>query len=158
MKNSKKRLSLSLALPLVLSFALWGCTPTEPVDEAARNAAKGAVNNTPESVKNDPNFKATQGSGMKMAGMALTPTPELDLAIQKAEAAKDKKKIAAAYADRGYVRMNDEASSPKVKYRKALADFRDALAMDPKNEKALKAKKAIEDIYAKMKIPVPTDL
>ena len=147
-----------LGLSFVGVLFIAGCTPTQPPDEAAQNAAKGAVNNTPESVKSDPNAPTPPKGGMQLAGMSLTPTPELDEAITKAEADKDKTKIAAAYADRGYARMNDNAASPKIKYRKALADFRDALAMDPKNEKAIKAKKMIEDIYAQMHIPVPKDL
>jgi hypothetical protein len=152
---------------IILALAcLWGCTPTEPADktdeEAVKNAAKGAASPAPSTVPADAkptpamvDFGKSAGGGMPLAGMKMTATPELDTAIEKAEKDADKTKIGAAYADRGYVRMNDDAASPKIKYRTALSDFKKSLAADPKNVKALKAKKAIEDVYASMGIPVP---
>lgn len=86
---------------------------------------------------------------------ALTPTPELDKAIKAAEAKGDKKAIAAAYASRGYSRMMDDNAGQRIKYRKALEDFRTALKNDPTNEKAKSNKATIEEIYTSMGRPVP---
>ena len=97
-----------------------------------------------------------------MMGMApptapLTPTPELDKKVTDAEKGSDKKAIAAAYAARGTFRMNDAAAGARVKYRKALADFRKALANDPANAEASTGLKTIEGIYQSLGRPVPQD-
>ncbi|MBC8139206.1 MAG: hypothetical protein H8F28_25310 [Fibrella sp.] len=93
------------------------------------------------------------GGGDPMA--PLTPTPELDKEIKAAEAKGDKKTIAAAYASRGYSRMTDDNAGQRVKYRKALEDFRVALKNDPANAKAKQNKAIIEEIYTSMGRPVP---
>ncbi|MDX1933690.1 MAG: hypothetical protein SFU56_13920 [Capsulimonadales bacterium] len=93
--------------------------------------------------------------GMAMASAPLTKTPELDQKIADAEKGKDKKKIAAAYAERGTFRMNDDAAGARVKYRAALEDYRKAQAADPGNAEAAGNKKMIEDIYKSMGRPVP---
>ncbi len=93
------------------------------------------------------------GGGDPMA--PLTPTPELDKAIQTVAAGGDKKKIAAAYASRGYSRMMDDNAGQRIKYRKALEDFRVALKNDPANAKAKDNMATIETIYKSMGRPVP---
>ncbi|MBC7806303.1 MAG: hypothetical protein H7145_09140 [Akkermansiaceae bacterium] len=93
------------------------------------------------------------GGGDPMA--PLTPTPELDKAIQAAEAKADKKSIAAAYASRGYSRMTDDNAGQRIKYRKALEDFRVALKNDPANAKAKQNMEVIEQIYTSMGRPIP---
>jgi hypothetical protein len=85
----------------------------------------------------------------------LSPSPELDKKIADAEKGKDKKAIAAAYAERGTVRMNDDKSGAKVKYRAALEDFRKALSADPTNQSAKASKDTIESIYTSMGRPIP---
>ena len=85
----------------------------------------------------------------------LTPTPGLDKAIDAAVAKGDKKALAAALASRGYARMTDDAAGARVKYRKALDDFREALKNDPTNAKAKDNKALIENIYHSMGRPVP---
>jgi len=85
----------------------------------------------------------------------LTPTPQLDKAIKDAAATNDKKVLAAALASRGYARMTDDAAGARVKYRKALEDFREALKNDPTNAKAKDNKVLIEGIYHSMGRPVP---
>ncbi len=85
----------------------------------------------------------------------LTPTPDLDSIIAGLEKGKDKKALAAAYATRGYERMTDENAGARVKYRKALEDYRVALKNDPTNEKASKNKEVIENIYRDMGRPIP---
>lgn len=93
--------------------------------------------------------------GMGDASAPLTPTPELDKKIDALEKGGDKKALAAAYADRGYARMTDDAAGARVKYRAALEDFRRSLELDPANAKSLENKKMIEDIYRSMGRPVP---
>ncbi len=87
----------------------------------------------------------------------LTATPDKDKAIADLEAGDggDKKKLAEAYADRGYSRMTDDAAGPRVKYRAALDDFRKALQFDPLNAKAKTNKEMIEKIYRDMGRPIP---
>lgn len=101
------------------------------------------------------------GGAAPMMGMGgdptapLTPTPEMDVAITKAEASKDAKAIAKAYADRGTFRMNDGKAGARVKYRAALDDYRKALAADPANAEAKNNKDMIENIYRSMNRPIP---
>ena len=45
--------------------------------------------------------------------------------------------------------------SPPVRYRAALAEYRKALAVDPKHEPSLKEKTQIEEIYKGMGMPIP---
>jgi hypothetical protein len=88
----------------------------------------------------------------------LTATPDLDARIAKLEKpGGDKKKLAAVYAERGFQKMNDAQAAPRVKYRAALKDYRRALALDPKNEKARENKELIEGIYTSMGRPIPGD-
>ncbi|MBC8142221.1 MAG: hypothetical protein H7Y38_12355, partial [Armatimonadetes bacterium] len=99
------------------------------------------------------NVAPMMGGGDPMA--PVTPTPELDAAIAKAEAGTDKKAIAVAYAKRGYARMTDDNAGQRVKYRVALDDFRAALKNDPANKEAKQYKATIEEIYTSMGRPVP---
>ena len=88
----------------------------------------------------------------------LSKTPELDKAIADSEKAGDKTALAAAYSKRGMFRMkDDDKAGQRVKYRGALADFRQALKADPKNVEALAAKAEIESIYTGMGRPVPSE-
>jgi hypothetical protein len=89
------------------------------------------------------------------AAAGLTPTPELDQKIAQAERGKDKKVIAAAYADRGQARLNDAAAAPRAKYPAALKDFRRALELDPANTEAKQSMDTIVAIYTSMGRPVP---
>ncbi len=100
-------------------------------------------------------------SGAPMMGMGssptapLSPTPDLDAKIASAEKSGNKKAIAAAYAERGTFRENDEHAGARVKYRAALQDFRKALAADPNNVEAKTNKDEIESIYKQMGRPIP---
>lgn len=86
----------------------------------------------------------------------LTPTPQLDSKIAALEkSGKDKKALAAVYAERGYERMTDNNAAPRLKYRAALGDFRRALKLDPANTKAKQNVALIEGIYKSMGRPVP---
>jgi PBP1b-binding outer membrane lipoprotein LpoB len=153
-KTTMKTLIHFVLWATLAAIALWGCTPTTPVTEDATPAPAVPISHDTKPVP--PVAVAPIDPAAPAANVAdLTPTHELDDAIISAEKSGDKAKIGAAYADRGYVRMNDDAAGPKIKYRKALSDFKKALAADPKNEKATKAKKAIEDVYASMGMPVP---
>jgi tetratricopeptide (TPR) repeat protein len=51
--------------------------------------------------------------------------------------------------------MTSPALTPKEKYPKALALFREALKVDPKNKVALENKNMIEQIYKSMGRPIP---
>ena len=96
--------------------------------------------------------------GAAGAAGALTATPKWDTKIASLEKQGGAKAaLAAAYAERGYARMMDDAASPRVKYRMALRDFRRALALDPANQKAKKNKVLIEDIYKSMGRPIPAE-
>lgn len=88
----------------------------------------------------------------------LSKTPELDKKIADAEKSQDKTAIAKAYTERGMFRMkDDDKAGQRVKYRGALADFRQALKADPKNVEALAAKSEIESIYTGMGRPIPSE-
>ena len=88
--------------------------------------------------------------------MTLTPTPDLDKKIASALKTNDKKKISAAYAERGTFRMNDTSASPRVIYRAALQDYRVALKNDASNGEAKTNKALIESIYTSMGRPIPS--
>ena len=89
------------------------------------------------------------------ARMTLTPTPALDKKIADAQGG-DKKKLAQAYTARGTFRMNDTAAAPRVIYRAALSDYRQALKLDPTNKEAQANTALIESIYKSMGRPIPT--
>jgi hypothetical protein len=95
--------------------------------------------------------------GMPDMSAPLTPTPEMDKEVADANGSGDKKRIAAAYTKRGLFRMNDAKAGTRVKYRASLSDLRKALAAEPGNSEAAAAKKQIEDIYAQLGRPVPTE-
>ena len=68
-------------------------------------------------------------------------------------------KLKSAYVDAtvrlGTATMNAEELPPREKYRGALALYREALKLDPKNKEAIANKKLIEDIYKGMGRPIP---
>lgn len=134
-----------------LCAALWGCSNNDQTTTAAPPATAAPATTPP-----GPGGAASMPPMMASAGGDLTPTPVIDKKIAELKAGKDKKALAAAYADRGYAKMTDEAAGPRVKYRAALADFRLALVADPMNAKAKEYKTTIEDIYKSMGRPVPT--
>jgi hypothetical protein len=87
----------------------------------------------------------------------LSPTPELDAAIETALTSKDKAKISEAYTTRGaYRTRGDEKAGQRVKYRAALSDFRKALEANPKNTDAAAGKNEIEQIYTMMGREIPS--
>jgi hypothetical protein len=160
-------IALMVAVTSALSLFCVGCTLEEAKDAPATPAAPLApapaeppvTSGTHEAPAMPP---ASSGGTAPMMGMApptapLTPTPELDAKIAAAEKGSDKKAIAAAYAARGTFRMNDTKAGARVKYRKALADFRKALAGDPANTEAKRGLETIEGIYQSMGRPVPQD-
>ncbi len=125
-------------------------TSQPPMAGESNAAVPGAP---PAGMTGGPIAGGPMSGGDPMAPM--TPTPELDKAIQDATAKGDKKRLAAAYAGRGFSRMYDDKAGQRVRYRMALKDFRVALQNDPNNDKAKTNKKKIEDIYASMGRPVP---
>jgi hypothetical protein len=140
---------LRFTTPLVLLGLAASCARNE------NSSFKAIETNTPAS---NPSSSVVPPPGMPVgtAG-SLTPTPQLDAKITALEKkAGTKKPLAAAYAERGYKRMMDDAASPRVKYRAALGDFRHALELDPTNQKAKKHKAMIESIYKSMGRPIPT--
>ena len=66
-----------------------------------------------------------------------------------------KKNYAAALADLGEAVMLDETIEPRKRYPDALKLYRQALKLDPANQKAKDNIKLIEDVYKKMGKPVP---
>jgi hypothetical protein len=169
--------SNALLLPLTLAATalLVGCTLQEAKDTASPAPAAGtalpaaAASSPPGTAEGEPKMQAggpggpimggapMMGGGMAPPTAPLTPTPELDKKIAAAEKGGDKKAVAAAYATRGTVHMNDAKAGARVKYRAALADYRKALQADPGNAEAKTNKQMIESIYKQMGLPVPGD-
>ena len=151
--------------------AVAGCSSNTTTLVPVSNSAVGATSTTPNSAPETSGSQGIPDSGSPVAssngqpqvppGMsmgtstALTPTPQLDAKIAQLSKGNNKKALAAAYADRGTERMNDGPSLPRVKYRAALADYRQALKLDPTNVQAQTNKKQIEDIYRSMGRPIP---
>jgi hypothetical protein len=176
MENDKTKTITAVLYAVGTFFAagtLTGCTleeaketPTTPAAPVAitmpqSTPATTADKTTTDKEKPSENPPSTESAAPAM-GMAsptapLTPTPELDAKIAAAEKGSDKNAIAVAYAERGTFRMLDEKAGARIKYRKALADFRKALQSDPANAKAKKGLETIESIYQSMGMPVPQD-
>lgn len=80
-------------------------------------------------------------------------------AAKAAYQAKPSPKTKKAYVDAtvafGTKTMMAPVLAPRQKYRGALALYREALKLDPKNKEALNNKKLIEDIYTQMGMPIP---
>jgi hypothetical protein len=157
------------ALGLLLSGCSTNEAPADPATPETAATPQAAATAASEDKAEDhtghdhATAPSTPESGAPVAPFAgggaptapLTPTPELDVKIEKAGKAGDEKALAAALAERGTFRMNDDNAGAKVKYRAALDDYRKALEADPKNEDAAKNKKMIEDIYTSMGRPIP---
>lgn len=180
MITGKNSLRVSLFATAALSLVLAGCTleeakdapaspsvplnPAPPVMPAAPPDGASTPHGPTAGAASGPATGSAGGPAMEppMMGMSspmapLTPTPELDAKIVTAEKGGDKKAIAVAYAERGTFRMNDAKAGARIKYRKALADFRKALAGDPTNASAKSGLQTIEGIYQSMGRPVPQD-
>ena len=69
--------------------------------------------------------------------------------------AKLKMQTADAHYKAGHAMMMSPTLAPRVKYRGALAHYRQALALNPKHKEAATEKKTIEDIYKQMGRPIP---
>jgi hypothetical protein len=173
---TKKRFRLTVLLCASLT-PLMGCTLQEATDTpnpatqtaSADTEAPKTEQGTPQIV--NPTGKDTEApagettAAPPMAGMPamgdpmapLTPTPDMDKAIEEANKSGDKAKIAEAYTKRGVFRMTDDGAGARIKYRAALSDLRKALAAVPDKAEAKQAKEQIESIYESMGRPVPTD-
>ncbi len=57
-----------------------------------------------------------------------------------------------------YMTYESPVSPRKGKYHRALIEYRHALTLDPKNEKAQQEIKQIEDIYRSMGRPIPEEV
>lgn len=66
-----------------------------------------------------------------------------------------KKQYVEATVRYGTACMTSDDLDRKVKYRKALRLYREALKVDPTNKEALNNKKLIESIYRSMGRPIP---
>jgi len=66
-----------------------------------------------------------------------------------------KQKYVAATVKLGTADMSSDALDRKVKYKKALQLYREALKVDPNNVEAKNNKQLIESIYKSMGRPVP---
>lgn len=144
--------------PTIAVFVLGaGCARQEnatipPADHGA-SATEGPAKGVPS--VGAPLGDAPPGPGAQASG-SLTPTIELDTKIALLEQQGDaKKELAVAYAERGTIHMNDGAAPPRLKYRAALKDFRQALQLDPANTTAKQGKQLIEQIYQSLGRPVP---
>ena|SRR2546430_622347 len=69
--------------------------------------------------------------------------------------AKVKMQAADAHYKAGHAMMMSPTLAPRVKYRGALAHYRQTLALNPKHKEAAAEKKTIEDIYKQMGRPIP---
>jgi tetratricopeptide (TPR) repeat protein len=76
-------------------------------------------------------------------------------AYSKKKDAATKKKLVAATVKFGTAAMTTSALDRKVKYKKALALYREALKLDPKNKEAKNNSEMIVSIYKSMGRPVP---
>jgi hypothetical protein len=171
MENDKTKTITAVLYAVGTFFAagtLTGCTleeaketPTTPAAPVAITMPQTTPATTADKEKPSENSPSTESAppamGMASPTAPLTPTPELDAKIAAAEKGSDKNAIAVAYAERGTFRMLDEKAGARIKYRKALADFRKALQSDPANAKAKKGLETIESIYQSMGMPVPQD-
>lgn len=135
-----------------------GTTPSTsmPATDSAQSPATGAP--SAAGSQSQPVGGVSMPPGMSVGtGGSLTPTPQLDAKIASLQkSGKDKKALAAAYADRGDKRMMDDPAAPRVKYRAALQDYRSALKYDPSNVQAKANKAILEAIYRKMGRPIPS--
>ncbi len=142
------------SLIALLAVGIAGCkSETRKSDSAAQSASTDTAGQKPPA----PTGTIPMGGASDDAYAPLSPSPELDQAIEAAVASKDNKKIAEAYTTRGaYRTRGDEKAGQRVKYRAALSDFRKALELDPKNIDAAAGKNEIEQIYTMMGREIPS--
>jgi len=151
--NLKNNVLSGLAMAMVGGMLLpTGCSKPQPKANEATQAPAAAVPAT-----SSPSAAAPAAATADDAYAPLTPTPDLDKAIEVAIKSKDKKKVAEAYTARGaYRTRGDEKAGQRVKYRAALSDFRKALEAEPMHIEAKAGKNEIEQIYTMMGRPIPT--
>jgi hypothetical protein len=139
---------------------LFGCASEEPKAETpvGGSVAQGPIGKMPDDEIH---------SGLTQPTTSVeAPKPKLsDLKKVRAAAKaafekspkdeKSKKAYVEATVKLGTATMNAAELPPREKYRGALALYREALKLDPKNEEALENKKLIEDIYKSMGRPIP---
>lgn len=136
----------------VASTANSAATPDTSSTRSTQAPADNNTNAADANTQNGTKIPAGMGVGSRMT---LTPTPALDKKIAAAVKGGNKKQIADAYAARGTFRMNDSGGAPKVIYRAALQDYRQALKFDATNKEAQTNKALIESIYKQMGRPIP---
>lgn len=147
-------LTIAGFLAIALALGTLGCSsqPAKPDADKSTSAVETPEAKTPASSAMPP-----AAAGGDDAYAPLSPTPELDKAIETALASKDKNKISEAYTTRGaYRTRGDENAGQRVKYRAALSDFRKALEANPKNTDAAAGKNEIEQIYTMMGREIPS--
>lgn len=105
-----------------------------------------------------PNPHATETGGTEdpdvVKAVKAAEAAEVALKAKPADAAL-KQAAAAALADAGDAMMMKSTQASRGKYRGALRYFREALAIDPSNKKALGGRDLIVGIYKQMGLPVP---
>jgi hypothetical protein len=159
-RQTTARCSMTGLSVLALTIGLMaGCAPkSEP---PATPVAQTAPPIDPTSaMPHDATHGMAGGTADLDAGKAdmPLPTPDIDAKIAKLTKSGGKNKdLAELYAKRGSMRMMDTVASPRIKYRAALKDYRQALKFDPANKLAKSNKDLIEGIYKSMGRPVPGD-
>jgi hypothetical protein len=142
--------TLALAAALIAGCA----TKQGPATQQQQPAAPSA--STPPPAKQDVSIEA-----LSKLDPAVTTYHD---AVQKAKKSYDaaqnpatKKALVAAYTAFGKYMTYDSPVSPRQgKYRKALIEFRHALALDPSNTDVKTEIEQIENIYREMGRPVPS--
>jgi tetratricopeptide (TPR) repeat protein len=80
---------------------------------------------------------------------------QLEAQYKKQPNPKLKLQVAEAEYQKGHALMTDQALSPRLKYRQALAALRQALKLNPNHKQAKADRDMIESIYRQMGRPIP---
>jgi tetratricopeptide (TPR) repeat protein len=123
---------------VITAFAI-GCSQSEAQEKKTTPAAAAADDPMKVALEGDPKAK------------------ELYTKAESAEKAGNKDAQIKTYMEFANYMMFTANVPPRAKYRPALKMYRKVLALDPKNDEAIKNKAQIEEIYKMMGRDVPQD-
>ncbi|MFA6234289.1 MAG: hypothetical protein WC824_08910 [Bacteroidota bacterium] len=115
----------------------------------------------PDTSAEQPSAAATQSAPARDISTAALVKIDEDIqkysdAVDAAKSKGDKVKLLKAYVAFGdYMQYESSVSPREGKYHRALVEYRNALELDPGNQKIVSEITQIEDIYRSMGRPIP---
>jgi tetratricopeptide (TPR) repeat protein len=138
-------------LACVAILVVAGCNQEQPKTAATEPPAPAPMSGQPPMASQQPDAD----DAAKLADAEKSYTKAKAAYNKNSKDAKVKKAYIDATVKYGHESMMTSSLSQRVKYRQALALYREALKLDPKNEVAVQESQLIIGIYKQMGRPIP---